>query len=111
MFEGDSDIQGKLKKLQDLAIPENKADQAKCNEVLNGIFTACDPNSGETCSNPNTQSYQMNVAQVCDAVNTRTKLLFEAVGNVYDGFKEKSSTRGEHFERADIDHFRKQTVA
>ncbi len=38
----------------------------------------------------NQQTFQVTVDQVCDAVNTRTKLKFEAIGDEYDGFVDET---------------------
>jgi len=62
----------------------------RCNAVLHKLFTACDP-SMVTCSNPNVESFQLSTEQVCAAVDTPTKLLFETIGDEYDGFIDESA--------------------
>jgi hypothetical protein len=68
-----------------LAIQQNAngpTDEEQCTNLLMEMHSPCDSTS-KTCSNTNSQSYQLTVDQVCDEVNTDTKLYFEAIFNAY----------------------------
>ena len=56
----------------------------QCTNLLMEMHKPCDGSStAETCSNVNTQSYQLSVDQVCEGVDTHTKLDFGAIFDVY----------------------------
>ena len=60
--------------------------QDNCFAVLYELHTACNPNQDEdqTCTEPNTRTFQLSTDQVCDAVNTQTKLKVQPIGEFYD---------------------------
>ena len=87
-----------MQDIKTLVRSSNPSDVATCERVLESFHTACDPNSG-TCSSGNQQSFQgmmnavssidlnsisqlicfyniysVTIDQVCEAVNTKTKL-------------------------------------
>ena len=57
-----------------------------CFAVLYELHTACNPNQDETetCTEPNTRTFQLSTDQVCDSVNTQTKLKVQPMGEFYD---------------------------
>ena len=69
-------------------IKAKTSDPATCDEVLGDLFSACNPDD-ETCTNPNVQSFAVTTEQVCAHVKTPKKLLFEAIGDEFDGFVDK----------------------
>ena len=71
-----------------MTVDNNIVDLTQCTEVLQELFSACNPNDS-TCTNPNLQSFAVSTEQVCNAVNTPKKLLFEAIGDEFDGFVDK----------------------
>ena len=56
------------------------------------MFSACNPDD-DTCTNPNIQSFAVTIDQVCAAVNTPKKLLFETIGDEFDGFADQFTER------------------
>ena len=89
LYQFDVGIKQKLADVKALAIPSRNPTQ--CTAVLEQFYSACDPTK-DSCSNANQQTFQVTVDQVCDAVNTRTKLKFEAIGDEYDGFVDKAGS-------------------
>ena len=85
LFDVDSRITETIHRIRSLT-----SDSSNCGKVLDEFHSACDP-SEESCSNPNDQSFQLSVDQVCDGVNTPTKLLFEVLGDEFDGFDDVPS--------------------
>jgi hypothetical protein len=59
------------------------ANEEQCTNLLMEMHKPCDSTSSATCSDVNSQSYQLTVDQVCDGVNTDTKLYFEAIFDAY----------------------------
>jgi hypothetical protein len=92
LYNADEGVNTKLKRLKEMAIDSNAANVAKCDSVLSDLFSACDPDE-RGCTNPNVQSFDVSINQVCAAVNTPKKLLFEVVGDEFDGFIDKFIAR------------------
>ncbi len=90
LFQFDVGIRQKLADVKTLVSSSSNSQQ--CGEVLEQFYSACDTTK-DSCSNANQQTFQVTVDQVCDAVNTRTKLKFEAIGDEYDGFVDKTGDR------------------
>ena len=89
LFDADGGISSKLQRVkQDIA--DGTSDNTdQCNAVLSEFHTACDPLQ-DSCSKSNHQSFQVTVDQVCEAVNSPTKLKMEAIGDEFDGFADTS---------------------
>ncbi|EJK55056.1 hypothetical protein THAOC_25253, partial [Thalassiosira oceanica] len=51
-----------------------------------------DPLSGTTCSNTNTETFQLSVDEVCEGVDTAVKLLTVPIGQVFDGYASEDVT-------------------
>lgn len=98
-FDVDAGVRQKLANIQTLA--EGDVNAGNCVKVLEQIFTACDPDQVE-CTDPNTESFQVSTDAVCDAVNTPTKLLFEAIGEEFDGFVDADYGASRKFNYLDI---------
>ncbi len=92
LYKADAGVSFKLSKLKEKATASNSAIKQKCNEVLQDLFSACNPDHS-SCASPNEQSFAVTTEQVCAAVNTRKKLLFEAIGDEFDNFADKSTER------------------
>ena len=90
MYEAGKGIKANLKMLKELAVENNAGNIETCTEVLDSLSSACNPDV-TTCTKPNTQSFAVSTEQVCAAVNTHTKLLFEVVGDEFDNFADKLS--------------------
>ena len=88
LYNADEGLSTKLAGIKAKAVYSNIGDSTKCTEVLQELFSACNPNDS-TCTNPNLQSFAVSTEQVCAAVNTPKKLLFEAIGDEFDGFNDK----------------------
>ena len=56
-------------------------DIGMCTDLLAQLHTACDKSS---CRDGNSQSFQLSVNQVCEAVNTRTVLNVKTAGEFFD---------------------------
>ena len=92
LYEADKGIKAKLKKLKELATENNAGNIETCAKVLNSFSSACNPDV-TACTKPNSQSFAVSTEQVCAAVNTHTKLLFEVIGDEFDNFVDKLSLR------------------
>ena len=92
LYNADEGVSIKLANIKAKATGSNMADQAICDEVLQDLFSACNPDD-DTCTNPNVQSFAVTTDQVCAAVNTPKKLLFEAIGDEFDNFADKFTER------------------
>jgi len=88
LYNVDQGVSVKLANIKSKATASNSAIETKCDEVLNDLFSACNPDDS-ACTNPNVQSFAVTADQVCSAVNTPKKLLFEAVGDEFDNFADK----------------------
>lgn len=55
--------------------------EANCTSLLEEFHTSC---PADSCTDPNSESFQLSVDQVCAAVNTRTKIKVETLGEFYD---------------------------
>lgn len=84
LFDAEDGVSDKLQRIKSLSSQQPVTKQ-RCAAVLDEIFTACDP-SKATCSNINVESFHVSTAHICAAVNTPTKLLFEVIGDEFDGF-------------------------
>ena len=103
-FDADDGVRTKLNSIKNLVDTGNFTDEGTCVEVLEQIFTACDPDEPE-CTTPNTASFQVSVDAVCDAVNTPTKLLFEAIGEEFDKFVDKDYDDSRKFFLSTLDRY------
>lgn len=77
-------LTGKFAYIQQLAEQiRNSAtqDSGMCTNLLAQLHTACDESS---CRDGNSQSFQLSVNQVCEAVNTRTVLNVKTAGEFFD---------------------------
>ena len=88
LYNADEGVSAKLADIKAKAVDNSIGDLTICTEVLQELFSACNPNDS-TCTNPNLQSFAVSTEQVCNAVNTPIKLLFEAIGDKFDGFVDK----------------------
>ena len=88
LYNADQGVSTKLANLKAKTIDSSSASQATCDEVLQDLFSACNPDD-DTCTNPNQQSFAVTTDQVCAAVNTPKKLLFEVIGDEFDNFADK----------------------
>ena len=88
LYDADGGLGKKLADLKANATKSKTSDEKICIKVMEELFSACNPDVS-TCSNPNGQSFAVSTDQVCDAVNTLPKLLFEAIGDEFDGFVDK----------------------
>ena len=73
-------LYGKFLEIQEYA--DGPTNEEQCTNLLMEMHKPCDSTTA-TCSNVNSQSYQLTVDQVCDGVNTDTKLYFEAILDAY----------------------------
>ena len=89
LYNADEGVSTKLANIKAKADSKSN-NQTTCEEVLQDLFSACNPDDG-TCTNPNVQSFAVTTEQVCAAVNTPKKLLFEAIGDEFDNFADKST--------------------
>ena len=71
----------------------NTASLDQCKSVLSELYTACDP-SKATCSDPNVETFQVSIDNVCGAVKSTKKLSVETIGDEFDGFA-GNSIKGE----------------
>ncbi|EJK46274.1 hypothetical protein THAOC_35064, partial [Thalassiosira oceanica] len=62
---------------------------SQCYAFLDQFHQSCDPLSGTTCSNTNTETFQLSVDEVCEGVDTAVKLLTVPIGQVFDGYASK----------------------
>ena len=86
LFAADKGIDDNLDRIQSITTLTNiNPSKDTCITVLKEVSTACDP-SKVTCSSPNIASFGVSTQHVCAAVKTPTKLLFEVVGDEFDGF-------------------------
>ena len=74
LYNADEGVSAKLADIKAKAVDNNIGNLTKCAEVLQELFSACNPNDS-TCTNPNIQSFAVSTKQVCNAVNTPKKLL------------------------------------
>jgi hypothetical protein len=89
LFDLEQDMRTRLQEVKNLIDAHNKPDN-QCEAVLRYFHSSCDP-SKTSCSNANQQSFQVTIGQVCDAVNSKTKLKFASMGDEFDNFADKSS--------------------
>ncbi len=85
LFDADEGVKDKLLRIK--AAATDPTDMNQCKAVLSELFTACDD---VTCKDPNTETFQVSSERVCAAVKTPTKLLFEVIGEEFDGFSDES---------------------
>lgn len=69
-----------------------------CFAVLYELHTACNPNQDEACTEPNTRTFQLSTDQVCDSVNSQTKLKVQPMGEFYD-FQNWAVPQGSAFKK------------
>jgi len=91
LYQFDVGIKVKLEQVKALVGTSSSSDSDQCDNVLKQFYSACDTTK-DSCSNANQQTFQVTVDQVCNAVNTRTKLKFESIGDEYDGFVDMGGT-------------------
>ena len=58
----------------------------QCTNLLDQFHQSCDPQSSNTCSSGNDRSFQLSVDEVCNYIDSPTKLLFSAIGDKFDGY-------------------------
>jgi len=85
----DGAILSKLTRAQNNAETANPTNDDQCENVFEEFHTTCNPNSdeGEVCPGGSVDyqsSFQLTVDQVCSAVRTDIKLLFEPIHRVFD---------------------------
>ena len=81
LFDADNQLPAKIARIQDLA----KNGDSNCDDLLEEFHSSCSP-TRQTCSSANEESFHLTVEQICDAVNTPTRLKIEEIANTYDGF-------------------------
>ena len=84
-----SAILSKLTRAQNNAEAADPTNAGQCENVFEEFHTTCNPNSdeGEVCPGGSVDyqsSFQLTVDQVCSAVHTDIKLLFEPIHRVFD---------------------------
>ncbi|KAL7505952.1 hypothetical protein ACHAXN_004087 [Cyclotella atomus] len=84
LFDAEDGVTDKLQRIKSLST-QRPITKQNCAAVLDEIFTACDP-SKAACSKTNVESFHVSTMHICAAVNTPTKLLFEVIGDEFDGF-------------------------
>lgn len=62
LYDADEGIKAKLANLKQTATPSNAKNQAMCNDVLQNLFSACNPDD-TTCTDPNTQSFALSTGE------------------------------------------------
>jgi hypothetical protein len=92
LYDADQGVSAKLANIQSKATTSNSVNQTTCDEVLQDLFSACNPEEA-TCTNPNVQSFAVTTDQVCAAVNTPKKLLFETISDEFDNFADEFTER------------------
>ena len=92
LFALDQGIRQKLADVKALVAASSSSNSQQCGQILERFYSACDPMK-ESCSNANQQTFQVTIDQVCDAVNSRTKLKFETIGDEFDNFADKIGNR------------------
>ena len=79
LFDAHFDILGKIGRIREYA-----ADLSNCGKLLSELHSPCNPLEN-SCSDPNKQSFQLSIDDVCDAVNTPVKLLLSSISEKMDG--------------------------
>jgi len=79
LFDTDFNIIRRIESIRNLASTKD------CIRLLPELHSACNP-SKESCSGPNSHSFQLSVDDVCDAINTPTKLLLGLISDELDGY-------------------------
>lgn len=79
LFDADFNIVQKISRIRDLALKND------CTNLLPELHSACDPLQ-QSCSGKNSHSFQLSIDDVCNAVNTPTKLLFSSISDEMDGY-------------------------
>jgi len=80
VFDARNDMGFKIVRIQDLARVEVMTEDT-CTDLLEELHTACDE---ESCSSRNEYSLPLSVDDVCNAVNTTSKLKVKVMGDYYD---------------------------
>ena len=80
VFDARNDMGDKIVRIQDLARVEVMTEDT-CTDLLEELHTAC---RAESCSSPNEYSLPLSVDEVCNAVNTTSKLKVKVMGDYYD---------------------------
>ena len=62
LYDADEGVNAKLANLKQTATPSNAMNQAMCNDVLQNLFSACNPDD-TTCTDPNTQSFALSTGE------------------------------------------------
>lgn len=94
LFDTDDNAYNVFTSINSTATSIHSDNSASCTSFLEEFHTSCPPDDSSTCSTGNTRSFQMSVDEVCDSINQPTKLLFSAIGDVFDGY---ASTDGKMF--------------
>lgn len=77
LFDVDGQLSAKIAHIKTLA-----TGTGDCSDLLAEFHTACQ--DGMTCSSPNSESFQLSVDEVCDAVDSPTLLRIEEIAEKYD---------------------------
>ena len=84
VFNARNKLGYKINRIQELAsqlAADGYTDKNTCTALLGEFLTACE---GDSCVNPNEHLLQLSVNDICSAVNTRSKLKVEVIGQYYD---------------------------
>ena len=100
VFDARNELAKKMKRIQSLAADSMSEDI--CIDLLEELHTSC---QADSCNDPNSESFQLSVDQVCDAVDTRTKIKVETLGEFYD-FQRWTVDVGNTQEKTPLDKLR-----
>ena len=70
------------RRFQDLQFYDGPVTRLNCNLALSNLVTACE--IGDSCTEPNTRTFVLSTEQVCSAINSRTKLKVETIGDLFE---------------------------
>ena len=79
VFDASNELATKMRNIK--LRTKSSVTEANCTSLLEEFHTSC---SADSCTDPNSESFQLSVDQVCAAVNTRTKIKVETLGEFYD---------------------------
>ena len=82
VFDARDQLAEKMERIQSLAAAAaDNMSKDTCKNLLQELHTSC---QADSCTDPNPESFQLSVDQVCDAVDTRTKIKVETLGELFD---------------------------
>ncbi|KAL7477148.1 hypothetical protein ACHAW6_002962, partial [Cyclotella cf. meneghiniana] len=79
LFDADFNIVGRIESIRNLASAND------CSRLLPELHSACNP-LAESCSGVNSYSFQLSVDDICNRINTDTKLSFTSISDELDGY-------------------------